>query len=145
MTGLYSPADEYKRKQEQAQAGNAATNGTGVNSYKRAKIDEGAAGTSTADHSQRVVVSDEIKPPAQAAFPSAPTAGAAAAMAAAAAAASSADGAANNSPAASAAANDYDVYNSAKMAAETVEAIDLPDTDTLVPATNPAAVREMPI
>ena len=31
-------------------------------------------------------------------------------------------------------ASDYDVYNSAKMAAETVEAVELPDTDTLVPS-----------
>ena len=56
----------------------------------------------------------EKLPAAAAGYSVAPTAGAAAAMAA------------------GQAAGDYDMY-SAKMAAETVEAVELPDTDTLVP------------
>ena len=84
MTGILSPADEFKRKPEDGQA-------EGGPDSKRAKVEGSPAP----------------------AYGVAPTAGAAAAMAAG-------------------QSGDYDMYASAKMAAETVEAVELPDTDTLV-------------
>ncbi|EEC45970.1 predicted protein [Phaeodactylum tricornutum CCAP 1055/1] len=106
MTGLYSPADDYKRTTPtKADTGDEPV-------FKRAKV-------------EHLELDDVPKAGiATSAFLQAPTAGAAAALAA---------GNVVN------ASGEYDeIYDSAKMADETVQAVDLPDTDVLVPG----AVRD---
>jgi hypothetical protein len=103
MAGLLSASDEVRRRKQEP-----GVNGDNANAAaaKRQKVEGGGHGD---DHD---VLEGELSN-----THAAPTAGAAAAMAAAAGAMAAGTG-------------DYDeVYNSAKMAEETVEAVDLPDVD----------------
>jgi hypothetical protein len=104
MAGLLSASDEVRRrKQDPSGDGGDDANAAAA---KRQKVEDGGDGE---DHE---LLEGELSN-----MHAAPTAGAAAAMAAAAGAMAAGTG-------------DYDeVYNSAKMAEETVEAVDLPDVD----------------
>jgi hypothetical protein len=102
MSGLFSPSDDVKRASTKSNE-EMEHDILEPNSYKRTKLDHHTDGGEEPGSQQMH------------AYAAAATAGAAAAMAAA---------------VASQQGNEYDVY-SAKIAAETVEAVDLPDTDTL--------------
>jgi hypothetical protein len=120
MAGLMSASDEVRRRKQDA-SGNNGGGGGGIGSggagdanaaaAKRQKV-EGDRDRDDRHDRDRDVLEGELGNTHVA-----PTAGAAAAMAAAARAMAAGTG-------------DYDeVYNSAKMAEETVEAVDLPDVD----------------